>query len=575
MTPIAAIPVMLWALADGTGGFVASGDSGQWQWGLPTSGPGGFDAVWATRLDGDYLNDATDHLEIPVPDVSGLAYPVLTLRHWYVIQPGDLGVVEVDGGAGWVTVDPIFGYPGVGGFSGDSLGWQITSVDLGGFGPTPRVRLTFQSDPAVSAAGWYVSDVGLYDGDVTAPRLVPVLTPVDTEQVGVGQAVELAVQDDVAVLSVELRASINGGSEQAVPMAALGGGSYRGLLPGAPAGSVVAWYAVADDGEQVGRFPDAGSETYRVILPAPTDLRTVAEGRVVGDEIELAWAAPVSSHEVLSYRVDAVDGAGNEGPWVVFDAAASVPLRPDGARTFEVHAVFDVGIGEPSAPLTVSAEVPELVALAPAMAFQGDTVRIRVRGHDLYLTQDAAALDLGAGVVVEELTVVDVDEAVAVVSIEPDSAPGPRDAVVASTWGSFRTEAAFVVVDGASAPRIVSVAPERLRQGETATVTIDASQVLAGPVTVDPGEGLLVVADPLVDGARVTVELVVAGDAAPGLHTLVLDDGARLWTADLLVDERVFAAQTGCRGCDAAPGGGPLAAVALAGLLVRRRRLAR
>lgn len=574
MIPLAAIPVALWALADGNGGFVASGDSGQWQWGVPTSGPGGPLAVWGTRLDGDYFNDATDHLEVPIPDLTGLGYPVLTLRHWYVIQPGDVGLIEVDGGAGWTAVDPIFGYPTAGGFQGSSPGWIETSVDLSGFGPTPRVRLGFLSNPAVSAAGWYVSDVGLYDGDVTAPQLIPVVLPIDTELVSGPYVVEIAVQDDLNVVGVDLRTAVNAGSEQVVPMTPLGGGLYRGLLPGAPAGSVVSWYAVADDGQQTGRYPDIGSETFRVFLPAPTDLRMAVDGRVVGDEIALAWTPPVSTHTVLSYRIEPLDGAATEGPWVVFDTSATIPLLRAGARTFDVRAVFDVGVGDPSEPLTVSAEVPELVAVWPGAAFQGDTLRVRVLGHDLYLAQADAALDLGAGIAVHDLEVIDVDEAVAVLAIAPDAATGERDLVIASTWGSFLTERAFNVIAGADAPRIVSVEPETVRQGATVTVTIVASQILAGDVAVDPGDGLLVVRDPIVEGDTVEVDLVVSGDATPGLHTLILDDGARLWTADLVVDERVFAAQTGCGGCSGTPGHpGPMAW--LVSLLWVRRRVSR
>ena len=191
---LAAIPVALWSFADSDNGFVPTGNSGQWEWGIPTSGPGGADPVWATRLTGDYFNDAVDELVVPVPDLTTVVDPVLTVRHWHRIQPGNLGTIEVDDGNGWVTVDPIFGYPGSGGFTGDSGGWIDTSVDLSMFGSTPTVRFRFLADSSVGDAGWYLSDVGVYDGDVTAPQVTPVLLPTDTEVIDQGYPVRLLVE---------------------------------------------------------------------------------------------------------------------------------------------------------------------------------------------------------------------------------------------------------------------------------------------------------------------------------------------------------------------------------------------
>ena len=68
--------VVLWAFAQDNGNAVSSGDAGQWEYAVPTSGPGGSDPMWATQASGPYLNDATDHLELNLPDLSGTGAPV-------------------------------------------------------------------------------------------------------------------------------------------------------------------------------------------------------------------------------------------------------------------------------------------------------------------------------------------------------------------------------------------------------------------------------------------------------------------------------------------------------------------
>lgn len=547
---LAAIPVVVWSFDDGPNGFTPSGDSGQWEWGLPTTGPGGPTSVWATRLGADYFNDASDQLLVPLPDISGVADPVLTIRHWHRIQAGDYGSLEVNDGAGWVKVDPIFGYPSTDGFTGDSGGWIDTSLDLSPYSSSVQVRMRFVSDPAVSEVGWYLSEVGLYDGDVTAPLISPVSMPTDTEVVTVGYPVQVFVEDDTAVDTVTLYWAVNAGSEQSLAMVDTGSGIFEGVIPPQAPDSLVTWRAEASDGTLLSVYPDAGSESFRVFLPAPTDLRSTATGRVVDDRIELTWTPPVSIHAVQAYRIEAVD-LPSDGPWVLFDTVGDVALTPDGARSFQVRAVFDVGVGEPSDPVTISAEVPELLAVWPPAAWPGDAVRVRVAGANLFLTQDTVMAGFGEGVRVDDIEVVDVDHATVLVAIDPEAVPGPRDLVLGGAYGSFDFVGRFDVLDGDDAPRILSIEPDHIEQGETRTVAITASQTFFGELVVDPGEGLLLVSDPVVDGDVARIELFASGDASPGPRTLVLDDGSRLWTADLVVEERRYTVQTGCGGCNA------------------------
>src|SRR5678815_793974 len=78
-----ALPLVVWDLDASDSGFVPGGTPGQWEWGTPTTGPVGEGRMWATELDRDYLNNASDTLQIPVGDLSSLAEPSLVIEHWY------------------------------------------------------------------------------------------------------------------------------------------------------------------------------------------------------------------------------------------------------------------------------------------------------------------------------------------------------------------------------------------------------------------------------------------------------------------------------------------------------------
>jgi len=560
----AAIPVVFWDLSISDHGFVASGDIGQWSWGVPTSGPGGADAVWATRLDGDYLNDAVEVLELPALDLSGLTRPVLVFRHWYSIQPGDVGRFEVDDGGGFTSVDPIYGYPDAGGFFGAS-DWIYTSLDLSAFGNAPRVRLVFSADPSLVDEGWYLSSVGLYDGDVTPPRVSVLVAPADTQELDAPYAVSLDAVDDVGVTGIDVHYTVNGGAEQTVVAVDSGSGVWDAGIPAQAPDSDVSWFAVATDGTEITRLPDAGGFDFRVFLAAPENVSGPRGSRLVDNQVTLTWDPPVSPHPVVAYVVD-----DTVVQTEVSGLEATLSLTADAPTTWTVAARYDVGIGDPSDPVSVEVEVPDLDPLDPSAAFQGDTVRVVLQGQSLYLFEGTTTLDLGPGVTVSALQVLDVNSATAIVTVSEEAETGLRDLSLTGTQGLFTFPEAFEVLDGAESPQVLSTRPDSGLQGEALTVRITVSEPFAGPVTLAETEDL-VVTDVGIDGDVARIELVVNNSARLGDHPLVLDDGARLWTTQFEVRERVFRTSTTCLGCATGPNPGLGWGVLLL-LLVRRRR---
>ncbi|HDG67760.1 MAG TPA: hypothetical protein ENG11_01265, partial [candidate division Zixibacteria bacterium] len=162
------------------GGYSASGG---WQWGTPTSGPGGAHSspyCWATDLSGDYDNSANWTLTSPPIDLSGCSSATLTFWHWYSTESyfdgGNLKI-STDGGATWNLITPSGGYPedavsssnsGIPGepaFSGSSGGWTLATFDLTPYcGGSVRLRWCFGSDGSVTYPGWFIDDVEISGG---------------------------------------------------------------------------------------------------------------------------------------------------------------------------------------------------------------------------------------------------------------------------------------------------------------------------------------------------------------------------------------------------------------------------
>ncbi|OYD13717.1 hypothetical protein CH333_07355 [candidate division WOR-3 bacterium JGI_Cruoil_03_44_89] len=160
------------------GGFAPTPETGAWEWGEPTSGPGSAHSgvnLWATNLEGDYTNSADWRLERDFVATSD--DPVLSFYHWYDIESyydGGNVKISTDGGATWQIMYPEVPYPedaaysGNAGipdepcYSGSATSWQIATFDLSAYVNTDDVfliRWHFGSDASVPYPGWYIDDV--------------------------------------------------------------------------------------------------------------------------------------------------------------------------------------------------------------------------------------------------------------------------------------------------------------------------------------------------------------------------------------------------------------------------------
>ncbi|MDP6934503.1 MAG: hypothetical protein QGG40_16375, partial [Myxococcota bacterium] len=390
---LAADLVESWSLDDDAG-FVSTGDTVQWAWGTVSSGPGsGYDGetAWATVLDGDYLHDSTDELTLASVDLTSLSRPVLGFVHWYDIDQDDGAWVEIFSDGAWQVAEPIYGYVSESGFVDASGDWETSWVDLTGLDDSGQVRFVLSTDTSVSRAGWYLDNLVLWDGDPVPPSIRGVSELSDTQDLEGPYVVSATVVDDLATPTVELVWSV-GGVEERETLVNQGDDLYEGEIPGQDPDTEMSWWIEASDGENLAISPDEGVHEFRVYLASPTDL-TFLDDRLVGTEIELDWTPPDSPHEVLYYRIYRDD----EFLEVGMEPPLHVGVEEE-SHTFEVAAFYDAGEGDRSESLAVDVYLPEVTSLAPAEAWQGDQVRVEVRGSYLLFAEEGVEIEMGAGI---------------------------------------------------------------------------------------------------------------------------------------------------------------------------------
>ncbi len=516
-----------WDLAGDDGGLIGAGEIALWEWGEVTSGPGGgFEGTraWGTNLTGNYGNDTLESLTLPPRSLVGLSDPAVCWMQWLELEQGDAGWIAWSDGATETVIDPIYGYPAMGGFEGFAGAWEEVCLDLTGAGHLDQIRLVFSADPAVSAAGWYVDELVLLDGDPIGPKLSGLVTLPDTEDMAGPYAVSVTAQDNVSVDSVRIGYRVNGVEQPVRELLLTGEDVWSGVLPGQALTSVVEYWAEATDGANWSRLPPTGSVAFEVALQAPTDLAGPS-GRVVATEAELTWSAPSSMHDRQGFRVYRDDLVISE----VTATEAIVPLLGEGADVFAVSAVYDVGESPLGEPLSLDSHVPTVVSISPSQAYQGDTLRVDLLGQDLFFVQEDLVVDLGAGVSVEEVEVFDVDTARLLLAVQEGAEAGLRELVVVSGETFLSLPDTFEVVDGAQRPQLVSVEPRALTQGTEVDLIVLASSAFAALPTVTLGEGVLVSDVAWLEDEELRVRVVAELDAPLGFHDLQVDDGQRLW----------------------------------------------
>lgn len=153
-----------------------TGGTAVWAWGLESVVAGSPGNVWATVLNGNYLNNSGAGLLSPAFVVSPHSY-LLEVTHYVHIETNFDGCnVSVNG----TVITPTNGYPATiststayyafcvngepgwtgNGFSGPSQVWIPQCFDLSAYmGQMIQVEFDFGSDSSVTYPGWYLARV--------------------------------------------------------------------------------------------------------------------------------------------------------------------------------------------------------------------------------------------------------------------------------------------------------------------------------------------------------------------------------------------------------------------------------
>ena len=178
------------------GGWVPSATwdpVGDWQWGVPTTGPGeAFSGqnVWATVLDGDYTDQTGVSYLTQTFDFTGRSGVELNWQQWaYTRYFTDYARVYVNG-------DLVYSRRSL--FA--TSDYEQITVDLSAYDNLGSVTIAFALDTQASwnEAGWYIDDI-VIRSDVTSVPITPTTTGNFVDGVWTGPLTVLAAAEDVCL----------------------------------------------------------------------------------------------------------------------------------------------------------------------------------------------------------------------------------------------------------------------------------------------------------------------------------------------------------------------------------------
>ncbi|MFZ5475553.1 MAG: hypothetical protein ACOZNI_02155 [Myxococcota bacterium] len=165
----------------------------------------------------------------------------------------------------------------------------------------------------------------------------------------------------------------------------------------------------------------------------------------------------------------------------------------------------------------------------PPEAGRGQTVDARVSAGSSIFTFESTTLDLGDGVTVNSVTVLDGWTTTANLTVAEDAELGPRTANIESATGSWAIDEALTVVDDS-----FTVDPARARIGETVQVEMIGTNTewASGSTWANFGDDVEVLDVQILSESYAIATVSVGGDAVPGTRDVsmsVLSDVTTLY----------------------------------------------
>lgn len=186
---------------------------------------------------------------------------------------------------------------------------------------------------------------------------------------------------------------------------------------------------------------------------------------------------------------------------------------------------------------------PSFTSIVPSGAVQGSTINVVITGNDFFdETQVETALNMGAGITVNSVTVNSLTQITASISVAPAATVGPRDVTltnaVSGTSGGSDTEiGAFqVLLDGNPVPTITSINPTSGIQGTTVSVTVNGSNFDQGYTTVSFGSSTSTANLQVNNSNSLTIDVIIGANAPLGLRDVTVTNAGPGGGIDILDD---------------------------------------
>lgn len=171
--------------------------------------------------------------------------------------------------------------------------------------------------------------------------------------------------------------------------------------------------------------------------------------------------------------------------------------------------------------------VDQSMAFWPPEAGRGVTIDAKITSTNSVFEFSGNELDLGVGVTVNSITVLDGWTATANLTVDPASELGARDAHVGTRAGNFTIGDALTIVDDS-----FTLAPSRGKIGEHVQVEIigQNTEWLSGQTWAGFGEGVEVNAVDVLSETYMLADVTISPDAIPGLRDVYVENGNDLTT---------------------------------------------
>lgn len=173
---------------------------------------------------------------------------------------------------------------------------------------------------------------------------------------------------------------------------------------------------------------------------------------------------------------------------------------------------------------------PQITGVSPSTGRQGLTITVTVNGTNTAFNA-GSTVSFGSGITVNASNVNSATTISAVITIAPGAVVGPRDVTVTTNGTPLTGVGLFSVTAGI--PAILSVTPNGVSQGQTATLTItgEFTNFQQGVTQVNLGQGVTIGSITVNSPTSITVVITVAPDAATGPRTLTITTGAEQLTS--------------------------------------------